>query len=239
MQRIVCSLKYQLNSLKAPTLIICGIFLTLGITLALFFPAEEIFTPIVLAIPSLILALILGGRLFSGSFNFLTANNISRRQFFVSTLLAIFSVSTITAIANAILFESSLYPLQNLNGIFSFLYGKSNPLFYTLWWFFLVNLFLLFSLLAIITYFRTNPALRNILAFMPFLIIKGVIYFNSLLDGSLRRLLILGFNRFLALLIKPNPILAIGNMFLANLIIILLAWLPLRRLTPQAINRKI
>ncbi len=239
MPRIISSLKYQLRSLITPALIICGVFLTLGIILAFFFPAEKIFTPIVLVIPSLCLALILGSRLFSGSFNFLTANNISRRQFFASSLLAIFSLATVTAITNAILFESSLYPLQKLSGIFGPLYGKSNFLCYTLWWFFLINLLLLISLLLIIIFFRINLALRGLLALMPLLIVKSIMYLNKLFGGLIKRLIVQGFKHFLAILTKPNPLLAIVNMFLANLVIILLLWLPLRRLTPQSFDKQI
>lgn len=234
MQRITCSLKYQLRSVIIISLVTYGIFLGIGGILAIY-PALRpvICSPAILSLPSLVLTIILGSRLFASNFNFLIANNITRRQFFATTLLTALSISALIAITNGTFLESLLPHYQNLKGIFRFLYGSGNPLLCTFWWFFLLTLFLLFSWFVTMLYQRANPFFRIVISLLPMLIANLLLHFDKLFTGSLRRAFSQGFDRFLALT-KASPGLAIGNLFLANLLIILLVWLTLRRLTPQA-----
>lgn len=183
-----------------------------------------------LGFSSLIFIFILGLTFFKTEFNFLQANNITRRNFFkaalISSAAAAFIMALITSLVNQ-LFLMSLpgFYFDWVEGIY-----KTNSMFANLAWSFgLYIMVIVLGWLIAMVYYKLDKTMRIVISFLPVALILLISAADNSSGGAFIDLIGNGF-RFLFALDTLNPYLSAINMTALAAMFSGLAYMLIRRL---------
>jgi len=181
MARIWSFTKYQLRDYRTAVLVF---YLVLAAIVALLVGINgRVEGQASLSGGSIILVFVIGLNCFKSSFLFAQANNISRRVFYLATLLSLVGLGIIMGAVDMII-DAALDRLPIYLGLFEQVYGKA-PLAKGLW----TTAFLVFagSLGWMITmiYYRSSSLWKVVVSLTPVLVIPVLSLLNRLTSGKL------------------------------------------------------
>lgn len=181
MNRVFSFTRYQLRDYRNAVLT----FYVILITLALIMLASSGKSSGQSSISggSIVFVFVLGLNCFKTSFLFSQANNLSRKTFYLATLLSLVGLAIIMGFGDFI-FEALMGRMPSYRGIFEQIYGESSRA-KILWS--VVSLTFAGSLGWMITmlYYRSTTLWKVIISVSPVVVLSVFTYLNSLLGGRL------------------------------------------------------
>ena len=223
MKRILSLAKYQLRDNRSAVLIFYAVLIAIVLILNL---GDGEGTRISGA--SMIFIFVAGLNCFRPSFLFAQANNISRRSFYLATILALMGLAVILGVADT-LFDSLMDGYPFYHGFFEQFYPAS-VIAKLLWTITLLMFSASVGWMITMFYYRANVLVKVLISMSPLVFIILASYIDQRTDGRFGNLLLnflltsMGFSGE-----TPNPYPAVLSFTLATLLVWGVNYLLVRR----------
>ncbi len=231
MNRIAKVFRYMVHETTRPVIIfyiVMALVNALGITMNLIMPDWN-FEFNGLRLSTTIFLFVMGLNSFKSSYLYLQANGVTRRQFYLSGLMAV----TATAVALTVI-DAAFYGLLQLftnpeQAVAFLLYPNTGYAGMTLWTLALNLLAALFGWFLTMLYYRIGKGLKIAISLTPAVFIVGLPIVNNATGGKLMASLTNAFMAAMGLGSKPNLWLGMLTMLLAAAVCAALSFLLVRR----------
>jgi len=180
-----------------------------------------------LGMTTVIFLFVAGLNCFKANFKFMLANNVSRKKFYLGTIIALAAVAAFMALFDEILnyVLTSNIPYES---VVMQLYKNDSFLAGFLWSFGLYSLFLCLGWFITMLYYRCNKLMKTVISIIPILIIALLQYIDWISEGSVGRVVIGFLNKAMGFAHNNNVYVGALSLFIGTAAIALICFLPLR-----------
>lgn len=173
---------------------------------------------------------IAGLNCFKINFKFSRANNVSRKNFYYGTILALLILAALLAVIDTIL-SGILSTTLNISyvSLHEQLYGFSSPLAEFIWSFGLYTLFVNLGWLITMIYYRSNVLIKVVVSISPIIFVIFFQFLNEMVNGVLGRAVFDFFNYAFGFYYNNNSLIGGVSFIIGSILVIAFCYLLIPR----------